>query len=134
MKIIHTNIFNNLPGIKLHDIVILESSQRDRISIDFIPLHSSFINLLLGKYVVGKIRMFSITNDFVFENISKHFYIENNRQFIPLSNINKIKSSKLKEFVLKIHENSTKYNLYKFNCKHFRRDVETKFHLFNNNL
>ena len=129
MQIIHTKIFNNIPLLKLHDTVILESfPMKDRISIDFVPVNFTFIDLLIGKNVTCKIRMYSVSNEFDIDTITKKLDIENNQHFKILSDVDKIKSCKLKKLAFQINKlNSTNYNLYKYNCKHFRKNVEFLF-------
>ena len=136
IKIIHTRLFSNIPGSKLHQGVILESfPMKEIISIDFVPEKFELINILFGKNMNGKVRICSVSTDVNFNNNSKIISVDNNPKFITLTNFNNIKSRKLRKFIYIVNKYNTikqhKYNLYNFNCIHYRKNVEQLFYKYN---
>ena len=136
IKIIHTRLFTRIPGIKIHECVILESyPMKEIISIDFIPEQLEVINILFGKNINAKTRICSVSKDVNFNNNSKIISVDNNPKFITLTNFNNIKSHKLRKFIYIVNKYNKikqhKYNLYNFNCIHYRKNVEQLFYKYN---
>jgi len=137
IKIIHTRLFTSIPGIKIHECIILESHpMKEIISIDFMPEQLELINILFGKNMNGKVRICSVSTDINFNNNnSKIISVDNNPNFITLTNFNNIKSRKLRKFIYIVNKYNTikqhKYNLYNFNCIHYRKNVEQLFYKYN---
>ena len=81
-KILHSPIVNFLPQLKLHHIIVLSKPNIKNIyTVDFSPLYSSPLKLLLGKTVSAEIRVRNIdlvfdTND---DTIINYFFTNNCR-------------------------------------------------------
>ena len=132
MRIMHTSIFNFLPQLKQHHLVLL-SKNDDVYSLDFTPKNSgqpkTLLNLLSGKNVKGEIRLRFIKNSTLWEEEKILTTIWDN----PLTEIesrelsnsiyNSIKDHQIKDIVdnllsWKSDKNQT-MNLYVRNCQHF---------------
>jgi hypothetical protein len=137
IKILNTPLFEIVP-LKLHNIIILENyffdssliPTKERISIDFIPIlnKTNIISVLLGKPIPGNIRICFVSDKFNIDKINKHFMIDTHKDF-TFAAIDSIKSEQLKKLVFEINNIYEKqpYNLYTFNCQHFRKQIELLF-------
>jgi len=134
MRIMHTAIFNFLPQLKQHHLVLL--SKNDGVySIDFTPAEDSsrtniLLNLLFGKDVTGEIRLRYIKNANIEDDekiitIWDKPFTEMESRELSNSIYKSINDSEIKELVEKLLlweiKNNQTMNLYKRNCQHFSR-------------
>lgn len=134
MRIMHTAIFNFLPKLKQHHLVLL--SKNDGVySIDFTPAEDRsrskiLLNLLLGKDVTGEIRLRYIKNanindDEKIMSIWDKPFTEIESRQLSNSIYKLINDSEIKELVDKLLvweiKNNQTMNLYMRNCQHFSR-------------
>ena len=132
MRIMKTAIFNFLPQLKQHHLVLL-SKNDDVYSIDFTPVDDrtrskTLLNLLSGKDVKGEIRLRYIKNSTLWEEekimtIWDKPFTEMESRVVSNSIYKSIKDLEIKEVVDKLFEwnldkNQT-MNLYVRNCQHF---------------
>jgi len=156
-QLVYNNLFPSIPCLRVHDIVILESTQtKERIGIDFIPIlhnlnsnnytystysntysnnnnnYTATLNMLIGKNINGKIRVCSIPKTIDIHNTT--FF--KTYDLLPHIEVkyfnNKIKSKLLRCFCKQSFQktssiNNQKYNLYKYNCKHFSYQLKQQY-------
>lgn len=132
MRIMKTAIFNFLPKLKQHHLVLL-SKNDDVYSIDFTPVDQrdhpkSLLNLLFGKDVAGEIRLRCIKNINIYEEekimtIWDNSLTEPESRALSISTYYSIKDEQIKEVVDKLiswkSDKNQTMNLYVRNCQHF---------------
>jgi hypothetical protein len=129
-----TAIFNFLPQLKQHHLVLL--SKNDGVySIDFTPAEDRtrskiLLNLLLGRNVVGEMRLRYIENanindDEKIMSIWDNPLTEMESRALSNSIYKSINDSEIKELVDKLlswkSDKNQTMNLYVRNCQHFSR-------------
>ena len=134
MRIMRTAIFNFLPQLKQHHLVLL--SKNDGVySIDFTPAEDRtrskiLLNLLLGRNVVGEMRLRYIENanindDEKIMSIWDNPLTEMESRALSNSIYKSINDSEIKELVDKLlswkSDKNQTMNLYVRNCQHFSR-------------
>ena len=132
IRIMKTSIFNFLPQLKQHHLVLL-SKNDDVYSIDFTPVDDrtrskTLLNLLFGKDVAGETRLRCIKDANIYEeekimSIWNEPLSETESRELSNSIYKSIKDEQIKEVVHKLFEwnkdkNQT-MNLYVRNCQHF---------------
>jgi len=134
MRIMRTAIFNFLPQLKQHHLDLL--SKNDGVySIDFTPAEDRtrskiLLNLLLGRNVVGEMRLRYIENanindDEKIMSIWDNPLTEMESRALSNSIYKSINDSEIKELVDKLlswkSDKNQTMNLYVRNCQHFSR-------------
>lgn len=115
-KIINTPIYPFVPILRLHNIVILEKNDIPMYAIDFSPVEDItkgqvIQNLLLGKTIKGKIRIFDLSK-IEDKNIKNQAIVD----FQELEKIDPYLAS-----ILKVWGSS--FQIYNRNCRHFTRFI-----------
>jgi hypothetical protein len=127
-RIINSPITNLFPYLKVHHVIVLSKpNTRNIYTIDFTPVHQSFIKLLLGKTVQAEVRVRNIDVYFNTSDVTvlDLFYKINkdltHTQSIELTKhvIHKITDDDIKMKIKKMQNWGSKMNLYKNNCQHF---------------
>lgn len=116
-KIINTPIYPFVPILRLHNIVILEKNDIPMYAIDFSPVEDItkgqvIQNLLLGKTIKGKIRIFDLSK-IEDKNIKNQAIVD----FQELEKIDPYLAS-----ILKVWGSS--FQIYNRNCRHFTRFIK----------
>ena len=134
MRIMRTAIFNFLPQLKQHHLVLL--SKNDGVySIDFTPAEDRtrskiLLNLLLGRDVAGEMRLRFIENanindDEKIMSIWDKPLTEIESRQLSNSIYKSIKDNQIKDIVDKLlswkSDKNQTMNLYVRNCQHFSR-------------
>jgi len=134
MRIMRTAIFNFLPQLKQHHLVLL--SKNDGVySIDFTPAEDRtrskiLLNLLLGRDVAGEMRLRFIENanindDEKIVSIWDKPLTEIESRQLSNSIYKSIKDNQIKDIVDKLlswkSDKNQTMNLYVRNCQHFSR-------------
>lgn len=133
MRIMHTSIFNFLPQLKQHHLVLL-SKNDDVYSIDFTPVDDrtrskTLLKLLFGRDVKGEIRLRFIENSTLWEEerilttIWDKPLTEIESRELSNSIYNSIKDCQIKDIIDKLlswkSDKNQTMNLYVRNCQHF---------------
>ena len=127
----HAAILNILPGLRVHDIVVI-SENNAILTIDYTPINQShpdvLLKLFMGKYVPAEVRIRRMR----VWNLTEWYHT-------PCITIDDIHNNESRNKIIKVvnnwnhmdvdmvNSNIIGMNLYKRNCKHFSNFVITHF-------
>ena len=141
MRIIHSPIFNFLPDMKLHHIIVMENkdamehNEKGVYTIDFTPIHQSHLKtqlrLLLSYNVPAEIRIRRL-DGLLFNDtdkiLSKWNSINENNEYqsdkLSTAIYNRIYNFELKTFIALVKKWDKLMNMYTHNCQHFSSHAE----------